>query len=226
MQRPGQTLLEVMVSITIMIVGIISLVSLLIATQTTAHLSYQEAIAVQLGREAVEAAHFVRDTNWLERDNGVAAEFDDGLHGSTDPTDYTAIYRWQSSQTDPSQALTFDFTPDTITDATTTLYTDSTTNYYLQKTGTIPGTWEKTAFQRFITFYPICSADAGITESILTTDGQTCAVSYPGTLKIGVQVAVVIQWQANDLTHARVLEERLYNWKYTEANEPVYTYGS
>lgn len=222
MQRPGQTLLEVMVAITIIVVGVISLITLLIATQSTAQLSYQEAIAVQLGREAVEAAHFVRDTNWLERDNGLTDEYYTGLRSSTEPTDYSAIYRWQPTQTNPSQAITFDFTPDAVSASATTLYTDSSTHYYLQTAGTIPGTWQKTAFQRLVTFYPICSNDAGINESILTADNQTCGA---GLTEIGIQVSVLVQWVANGRTHARTVEERLYNWKYTESDATTTSYG-
>lgn len=223
-QSAGQTLLEVMVAIAIIVVGILSLISLIISTHTTARLSFQEAVAIQLGRETIEAAHFVRDTNWLERDAGTDAAYDDGLHSSTDPTDYTAIYTWQDTQTDPSAAITFDFTPNSLSDTATTVYTQTSTHYYSQTTGTVPASWTATPFRRFVSFYPICSNDAGVDEYVLTTDGQSCTTSYPDTIAIGVEVAVAVQWTDQGNIHSRTIAERQYNWKYTQESADVYTY--
>lgn len=218
MVRSGQTLLEVLIACAIITVGIISAVTLLIAIQTTSRVTYQEAIALELGREAIEAARFIRDSNWLERESGATTtNYADGLRDSTDPTDYTAIYRWRASATDPAAAITFDFSPDTLSDTSTTVYQQTAARFYRQTTSTpLPSGWEATPFQRFVTMYPICSSDAGVTEFFVTIDGQTCTSVFPGTVEIGVQIVVQLQWSDHGTTHSRTIEERLYNWKYPE----------
>jgi hypothetical protein len=150
----------------------------------------------------------------LEREAGTAAEFNDGLFDSA-TLDYTAIYRWRPAQTDPAQAVTFDFTPDTATEAATTVY-QTTSQYYRQTAGTVTGGWTTTPYTRFVTSYPICSDDGGVTESLLTADGQDCGTVYVGTSQIGVQVQVIVTWDNAGETHTRTLEERIYDWKYAD----------
>lgn len=210
----GQTLLEVIISAAIIVTGIVSLVTLIVYIQTSSRLTYQEAIAMGLAQEGIEAARFVRDSNWLEREAGSGANFYDGLYDAM-TLDYTAIYRWRSTMSDPAVAVAFDFAPDSATDAAAIVYMTGS-NQYRQIASSPPGGWKATPYTRFMTLYPICSDDGGITESLITADGQSCATTFAGTTQIGVQAVVEVSWENSGTVHTRTLEERLYDWKYAD----------
>lgn len=217
MHRPnGQTLVEVLLAITVIVIGMVSLVSALINIQASATNSLEEAIAVQLGREVVEGARFIRDSNWLERENGLGSAFSDGLSSSTEADDYTGVYLWNPPQTDPNLAISFSFTADTSSDTQTIVYRNLA-GLYRQFTTTPGATWQSTIYQRYVTLYPICSSDGGVTEQVVTMDTRNCSSEYAGTTQIGVQVQVTIQWTSRGNTHTRTVEERLYDWRYAKS---------
>lgn len=212
--RSGQTLVEVLLSLAIILVGLLSLTSALINIQLTASTAVEESVAIQLGREGVEAARFLRDRNWLEREDGLGTSYYDGLRSSTAVDDYTAIYSWNPPQSDPSAAIRFDFVPNT-SDSSAIVY-QSATGLYRQTSSTIiPGAWTPTIFSRFVTLYPICSSDAGLTETFITSDGQDCATTYSST-EIGVQAEVTVTWSSRGTSHTRVITEQLYDWRYAQ----------
>lgn len=211
MIRPGQTLVEVLLALAIILVGLLSLTSALINTQRTASTAVEESVAIQLAREGVEAARFIRDRNWLEREDGLGTSYYDGLRSSSTPDDYTAIYRWNPPQTDPSAAISFDFTPN-VGSNLTTVYKSATGLYRQSTNSTLTSAWTPTIFSRFVTLYPICSSDAGLTETVIASDGLNC-----GTMpEIGVQAEVTVTWSSRGTSHTRVITERLYDWRYAQ----------
>lgn len=205
MNRSGQTLIEVIIAASVIVVGIISLISLLVTVQTTGADSQDELVAIQLGREAIEAARFVRDSNWLAQENGQTVSYNDSLHNATD---YSAVYTWDPSK-DPVTGIIFNFAPDSISNPSAKVY-QAASGLYRQRDGLPLSAWTVTPYTRFITFYPICSSDLGVTESVVSSDGSTCGA----TPQIGVQVQVTVQWTSRGNAHTRTFEERLYNWKY------------
>lgn len=211
----GQTLLEVIISAAVIVTGIVSLVTLIVYIQTSSRITYQEAIAMGLAQEGIEAARFVRDSNWLEREAGTGSNFNIGLFEElvVGSPDYTAIYRWRPGLTNPEAAIAFDFTPDTATDSATVVY-QTAAKQYLQTTGSTSGL-KPTPYRRYFTFYPICSDDGGVTESLITADGQSCAVPL-GLTQIGIQAVAEVSWENGGRTYTRTLEERLYDWKYAD----------
>ena len=202
--RPGQTLIEVLLALAIILVGMMSLVSTLINAKITADASVDSAIAVQLAREPVEAARFIRDSNWLERENGYGTTFNDRLSNGSD---HTAVYVWDPAQTNLDNAVQFDFTPNSNSDPMTVIYQNSDGLYLNTITGSA------TIYSRYVTLFPICSSDGGVTETILTADGQTCAV---GVDEIGIQVTSTVTWSSRGTEHTVALEEQLYNWRYAQ----------
>lgn len=209
--RSGQTLVEVLLSLAIILVGLLSLTSALINTQLTASTAVEESVAIQLAREGVEAARFIRDRNWLEREDGLGTAFNDGLEsdGTIEVDDYTAIYTWNPPQADPTAAISFDFVPDTS--SSSTIVYQSAAGLYRQST-TVLGGFTPTIYSRFITLYPICSNDSGLTETVVVSDGLDC-----GTVpEIGVQVEVIVTWSSRGTSHTRVIAERLYDWRYAQ----------
>lgn len=213
MQRPGQTLLEVLLASAVILVGILSLVAVVLNAQIAGDVTLDEARVIQLSREAIEGARFVRDSNWLVIENGESANYYNGLRSTTD---YSGIFVWDPASTDPVTALQFDFTADDSSHQSTTLY-QRPEGYYTQTAATPPSTWTTTAFQRFVTLWPICSNDGLLSEQIVTADGQTCVSQFGADyVEVGVQVIVNVQWDSRGTTYDRQVEERLYNWKYAE----------
>jgi len=74
----GFTLLEVLVSLTLITVGILGVLGLMAYVLTGAKVSYQKLIAVQLAQEGVELVRNIRDINWREN----APKWDDGIKGT------------------------------------------------------------------------------------------------------------------------------------------------
>lgn len=207
---PGQTLLEALLAISVILIGVISLISLLIQMRITSAETINEAYATQLGREAIEAARYVRDSNWLKIENGENVTFDTGLRHAT-AADYTAIYTWNPDSTDPDVALQFDFIPNDMSNNVTMVYSDDQ-GYWRQTTDAdVVAGWQTTLFRRFVSFYPICFNTDTETERLLTADNQTCA-SNEGL--VGIQVRVQVDWKNHGQISSRVFEDRLYNWKY------------
>lgn len=64
----GQSLVETMVALTIIVVGIMGAVSLGIYTIRVGYTSLQDVVAESLLREGVEAIRMVRDYNWIQEE--------------------------------------------------------------------------------------------------------------------------------------------------------------
>ncbi|MCF7836150.1 prepilin-type N-terminal cleavage/methylation domain-containing protein [Candidatus Gracilibacteria bacterium] len=63
--RRGETLIEVLVAIIILVVGALSAVKLLGLASINSQLTKERVIATNLSREGLEAVRNIRDTNWL-----------------------------------------------------------------------------------------------------------------------------------------------------------------
>ena len=207
--RPGQTLIEVLLSLAIIVVGILSLTSALINAQVTAAASTEAAVAVQLAREPIEAARFIRDSNWLERENGAGTDFNDRLSSSTEANDYTATYQWNAQLANLDNAVRFNFDADDSSDSDTAIYRGPAGLFRHPPTTSLPG-FDITIYSRYVTLFPICSSDGGLTETVLTGDGQDCGVDT----QIGIQVVSLVMWSSRNSDRTVMLEERLYDWRY------------
>src|SRR3990167_5369955 len=150
--RPGQTLIEVLLALAIILVGIVSLISALVNAQITAAASIDSAIALQLAREPIEAARFIRDSNWLKREAGLGANYNDDLvrDNFVDPNDYTAIYTWDPPLADPAFAIQFNFDPDSNTDPLTQIYIGPDGLYRHSPAGFPPPTFAATIYSRYV----------------------------------------------------------------------------
>lgn len=212
----GQSLIESLVAITIIVVGLVSLIGLLISSRTQSNITENEALAVELGSEALEAARFVRDSNWLEIEDGnTTVNYYDGLRSGTN---YNGIYRWNRALANPATAITFQFIGGStgIESDQAKVYQDGA-GFYRQTQTTPPATWTPTQFRRWVSIYPICyvigATPFGDTDYLIEKDGDVCAA---GDVEVGIQVIVQMRWDAPGGIHDRYFEERLYNWKYAE----------
>lgn len=217
LQPIGQTLLESLLAIAIILIGLVSVSTLLINVMSTSNIAVAETRMTQLAQEALEGARFVRDSNWLKREDGVSdastgrlIDYANGLRSSNDTT---AIYIWDPAETNPDSAIQFNFTPNSLTDTTARVYQDSA-GYFRQSTGTVPADWKVTQFRRLVTLQPICfnitESDPAVAETVAAT---SCG---SGNIEIGMQITVQISDGNANTAAPRTFVEKLYNWKYAD----------
>lgn len=198
----GQTILEVLIAVFIMVIGIVSLIALAIASNVMARQTTHDLIAINLARESLDAVRNQRDSNWLEIEAGLktADQWDYNLYSGTD---YTAV--WMLNRA--TGALTPTFTPNSINwNQARVLLLNNV--YFQNATGTAvaPDVGATTSlYRRFVSMYPICDNGSTIYSG-------TCAAL--GREKIGIDVRVQIQWIESSRTKNSYLQEKMYAWKY------------
>ena len=194
--QAGQTLIEAIIAVGVILVGIMSAVTLTVATISAARTSDFSVVAYNLAREGIEVARARRDSNWLERERGINRQWDDSLYNNTD---YTATAEFNPTSNDWS----FNYTPDDPTaclnNNTCRLYRDSNGLYTHNATGTA------SPFYRLVSLLPICQDG-----TVITQEGQRCGVTNP---KVGVEVRSVVRWREKNRIDESRLIERIYNWR-------------
>lgn len=63
--RHGETIVEVMIAVIVLVIGVLAAVRLLITSGIQNELSQERVIATNLAREGIEAMRNIRGTNWL-----------------------------------------------------------------------------------------------------------------------------------------------------------------
>ncbi|MFH0819368.1 MAG: prepilin-type N-terminal cleavage/methylation domain-containing protein [Patescibacteria group bacterium] len=198
MNQRGQTLIEVIIAVSIMLIGIISIVSLSITSRMISTISSQELLAAHLAREGVEVIRNIRDSNWLQRQSDGTTSWDAELYSGTD---YTAVAIFKYTGTSPvGGQWTLNWTPNSTSHAMTKIYLNIG-HIYTSYTGATP---EVTPYRRLITLNPICSDGSIITSSTCTASGLT---------KVGIQVISRVEWSDREKKHNKTAEERIYDWK-------------
>ncbi|MBU4331507.1 hypothetical protein KKD19_03555 [Patescibacteria group bacterium] len=142
----GQTIVELVVALGVLVVGVLAVLTLTISSQTAIAVSTGHLFASNLAREGIETARAIRDTNWLEAD-----DWDGGLIDLTESPVSTAVPIIDYNNDSPTFGTSsLDFLPnDIISDGR--LYISSDGFYNHSSDGTA------TNFYRLIT---ITEADA------------------------------------------------------------------
>lgn len=195
--RKGQGMVETIVAFSILITGIVTLMSLVVAGSTGRQSNEFQTVAANLAREGVEAVVQKRNNNWI---NGLA--FDTGMYNGTDYT-FNAIF-------DPS-LLTWTLGSGTnlIADSTAKIYkytSGANAGLMVQTAGAQPGSTIASGFSRLLEADPICYD--GTTETVITSG--TCS-GAPG--KIGVRVTSLVRWTEKNGNHTISVVETLYDWR-------------
>ena len=88
----GQSLLELIVALGVILAGVLGGLTLVISSITAARRTQQQIIAQNLAREGLELVRSVRDSNWLDPNYPTSPDaWDRGLIDTTpDPDDPTA----------------------------------------------------------------------------------------------------------------------------------------
>jgi Tfp pilus assembly protein PilV len=190
---PGQSLVELLVALFVIIVGLTAVTNIIFSNARVQSDSADRVVAANLAREAVELAKAVRDSNWVA---GGSTAFDTGL---ADGTDYTGVPRM-----DGGVFIDFDFAPNALTDDEATLWQSTnpaSPGLFVQGTGASGST---TLFRRLVTFAPICD------DGSILTSGDACTGGNP---KIGMRVTAITQWTNRTGTHQSIVEDDLYDWR-------------
>ena len=183
------SLIEVMVAITVIMVGLIGVLGLIIYNISISRASPEKVVAVNLAQEGIEIIRNMRDSNWLAGNS-----WDENIEGEAGGKDYIL-------HVNEPDDLTQGWDINTVgagNDWKTYVYYDTNDNFYGQSKWKenvdpqFPDNWQKTIFSRRIT----------ITKN---PDGNAC------TEDIGV--VCTVNWTDRTGSHSVSLEDRLYNWK-------------
>ncbi|MFA6909292.1 MAG: hypothetical protein WC289_05465 [Patescibacteria group bacterium] len=215
----GQTLLEVIIAISVIIAGVLGTVTLIASSVKAGRAASDRLAAVNLAREAIEIVRNMRDSNWIS----VPLElWNQGLYD--DVSGKIAVpYIHDTNLNDPIR-LAFDVTDGSpnaaFTDQASSGRRWSQVNYingrYTQGLDVAPTGGTK--FSRVIFFDTICwQLDAGVyLETIDSGTPNTSANDClaPSTIEAGTQIRVEVRWPGTSSTDQKVvLTDRLYAWR-------------
>lgn len=201
LNRQGQGLVELIVSIAIIEVGLFSVWSLFLVNFNAVREAEMRIVGVNLAREGIEVVKNIRDTNWLRAGNN---EFSDQAK--------TIIWTWDENLKVGEYVVNYDSTdPEVFGSGNDQLYLNPLGLYYnFQSESAKP-----TEYKRKITLNDICCADDNPHD--FQCDDSTYEVASgecsSDKLKIGINVVSDVAWQLNGRDRNAVLEDNLYNWK-------------
>lgn len=216
-KNKGQSLLELIVAIGIILACTIATLTLVITSIQAGRKGSDKIIATNLAREGIEIVRNIRDSNWISATSGIGSpSWDSGLVSGTDPTAIPVI--------DDTNLSSLEFAPNDFGDLCssadcTKIYTTGT-NYYIQNTNP-SGT--PTNFYRLLYLNPICRYENTSNpadplngdEKIFSQDSSgDCAVQFGSSYyqKVGIRVISEVHWPSPDKNKV-ILEDRLYNWR-------------
>jgi len=183
-RRDGQTLIELLFALTVIVTGLFAATTLVFSNLQLSDRDADEVVAVNLAREGIELAKQIRDSNWLAGD-----PFNQGLGSAGDET---ATPRWNGGATE--QQPVFDFTANAMTDPQTFIRRSAnlaTPTFFTQS----DPAGVDTPWHRLLTFHPICE------------------ISCASSPVIGIRVESRVEWQRKGQTFRRVMYEDLYDWR-------------
>lgn len=183
--------METTISLGIIITGIVSMMTLSLANQTSSVEAADRLIAANLAREGMEIVRNIRDSNWLPR-----GTWDQGLESGTD---YTAAPLFDSA----ANTWTLDFTPNDFSHNYARVWRAS--GIYFQSTVVAPPGAALTPYRRLLQMDEICQ------DKTVVTSGGSCNPAL--NPKIGIRLQSIVEWDAKGATHSLVAEERLFNWR-------------
>ncbi|MDP2656463.1 MAG: prepilin-type N-terminal cleavage/methylation domain-containing protein [bacterium] len=198
--QQGQTIIEVLIAIIVMLTGMLGVLALAQSNVNTERFGSDRLVATQLAREAIEEIRARRDTNFIsslqmpiEEGQTEPAEvlWDDGLGiGNT----------MGCGELDGIGGLTFS-APTGELCPPLLLSRDPDTNVF-----GISG--DETRFSRSVTTKPICFNTVQETESI---EEGGCSIS--DETRIGMDITATVSWLHFGQEKNTTLVDRLYNWR-------------
>lgn len=140
----GQSIIEVIIAISVIVVGILAIMSLNMMNSRGNKFNTNYLIGNNLAREGIEAVRNIRDSNWV-----LGNDWNNGLSAGK----YIIYFDYSSNK------WAIKSTTDTIGNDFTNIYRLTANNLYLQDTNTISSAI-KTNWSRLITVSEIKDGDA------------------------------------------------------------------
>lgn len=202
--KKGQTLLELIVAISILIVALVATIVLIVSSINAGKQARNKLIATSLAREGIETVRNIRDSNWLDP---AIVDWDDGLQ--TGGADNYAI-----PIIDGTNPTALDFSATGFNNADTEI--KSSNNFFIQGNSISGG---RTSFYRLIYISSIChAADDDESIAIDIENNDDCGVGVHSTPKsyinkVGIRVVVEVRWPSDSSNKSVSIEDRLYNWQ-------------
>lgn len=198
--KSGQTLLEVLIAITVIAVGLMAIIGLSIGNATAAEESANRTLAANLAREAIEIVKQQRDTNWLSNKN-FSELFD---------ANYNKAYI-KLDAGDPTQVKWDIIFGNWTLDSNETLISwveqANGATYYNQSGGGQP-----TKFHRLLTIQALCQpvASRGVDFAYTVSNNVACPANNN---LIGAQVTVEVKWSRRLGSGQVTAQTRLFDWR-------------
>lgn len=205
--RSGQAMLEMVVAISVILVGVVSTLTLTIATISGGNISKMQVTASNLAREGIEIVRNLRDQNALliEANELDYTLWTNGLEGGVNA--HAAIV----DASDWSLDSLNETLEDCIKDNNCRLYLDNDNFFsHHDKTG------QATPYWRLVLLHPICMnlADKSYNDEEILEPNKKCADIGADYSQVGIQIISQVQWEEKGRAHNTSLEDRIYNWKW------------
>lgn len=218
--KKGQTLIEVIFVLAIIIIGFLAIMALIISNISGGEINRSKIVAYNLAREGVEAVRYIRDSNWLQSTYGLDVEWDDLLYNQLDENDHTAIAQlaWGVVSGGPNINTLWQlkFDPNSFSHPNAQVYIDrqfvgnSIVLYYQNMDGFKSSTSQFSSYYRLLTIDPICSD--GIIFTIKEEGDGACEDNLPPLTKVGLRVISEVRWHERGRLQSVVIEDWLYDW--------------
>ena len=195
--RRGQSFIEAMVAITVIITAISSSLALIQSSITATRIGGLQVVAANLSREGLEVVRGLRDTNWLKSQSFQVGLVDAGGEKVARPFLDVENGGW-----------TLSFEPTALTAANAVIYvTDAGVH---RQAETQPAGSVVSQYSRVLTLQHICRDDGTGIERLEGGDA-TCLGSE--TLA-GLAVFSTVRWRGvGGQFQTLTAEERLYDWR-------------
>ncbi len=210
--KNGFTLMEVMLSVSILSMGIVASFALISSSMSRFSTSANKIIAINLAQDGMERVRNVRDTNWLqgwtEADNTNGKKWDTGIDGNDDSEQYVR-FSCVDNEMDPA------IDADDISGANEeTLINDCISAGKCKINRYYNGTSWNSADSILKCISDDMGNKPGYDRDVYSNFYRLIHIS-----RIDDQsnsVAVTVKWRDKGVDHYFTAEEILYNWKETD----------
>ncbi len=212
--RSGNTVLEMLVALFILMVGLMAVIGLSFRNVTMGRESLKELQAANFAREGIEIVRNIRDSNKYKTGFTQGDTIWDGLR-LTGPRIIDNTEFVNPSSTSDQVLKLESYTTDPSLQSINKIWQRPAPDHFFVQGGihsTMPLDSTETGFYRKINLHAICENDVFERPLPGRTSSTACALTG-GTMKlIGIEVVAEVSWK--DTTQPRLLtvEERLYNW--------------
>lgn len=193
----GQSFIEAMVAITVIITAISSSLALIQSSITATRIGGMQVVAANLAREGLEVVRAVRDTNWL-----MSRSFQVGLVDAGGNKTARPILDMENG------GWTLSFEPTSLSSANAAIYITAAGVYH--QTDSQPASSALSQYSRALTLQHVCRDDGTGIERLV---GSTASCLGSETLA-GLAVFSTVRWKGvagRDQT--LTAEERFYDWR-------------